>query len=165
MAPRDTLANFVHNGIHCIFAGMVAKRCWCIMESWAGFSPKTHIYCIAHTSGVLDPSEMSSTQNSISAACQTTGHVHALAPVTSVLTTPQEAQKALAEAKKDIKTTSKELNAQLADMEDSLTTQLRRAERENSTVYLMRVPNIADLPAIQPHSVAKCASSSTAFKC
>lgn len=69
----------------------------------------------------------------------------------------QEAQKALGEAKRDIKQTSKELNAQLADMEESLATQLRRAERENSTVYLMRVPNIADLPLVQPHSVAKCA--------
>lgn len=44
-------------------------------------------------------------------------------------------------------------------MEESLASQLRRAERENSTVYLMRVPNIADLPLVQPHSVAKCALS------
>ena len=39
---------------------------------------------------------------------------------------PQEAQKALGEAKRDIKQTSKELNQQLADMEESLATQLRR---------------------------------------
>ncbi|KAK9909798.1 hypothetical protein WJX75_007558 [Coccomyxa subellipsoidea] len=71
------------------------------------------------------------------------------------ITRLKEAQKALGEAKRDIKQTSKELNAQLADMEESLATQLRRAERENSTVYLMRVPNIADLPLVQPHSVAK----------
>ena len=79
----------------------------------------------------------------------------------AVVATPsvpsQEAQKALGDAKKDIKQTSKELNAQLSEMEESLGNQLRRAERENSTVYLMRVPNIADLPIIQPHSVAKCA--------
>jgi hypothetical protein len=42
-------------------------------------------------------------------------------------------------------------------MEELLNSNLRRAERENSTVYLQRVPNIADLPVIQPHSVAKCA--------
>ncbi|CAL8461578.1 g1109 [Coccomyxa elongata] len=71
------------------------------------------------------------------------------------ITRLKEAQKALGDAKRDIKQTSKELNAQLAEMEESLGNQLRRAERENSTVYLMRVPNIADLPVIQPHSVAK----------
>lgn len=67
----------------------------------------------------------------------------------------QEAQRHIAVAKKDIKLTSKELNQQLADMEELLNTNLRRAERENSTVYLQRVPNIADLPAIQPFPVAK----------
>ena len=51
--------------------------------------------------------------------------------------------------------TSKELNQQLADMEELLNANLRRAERENSTVYLQRVPNIADLPAIQAFPVAK----------
>jgi len=70
----------------------------------------------------------------------------------------QEAQKHIAAAKKDIKLTSKELNQQLADMEELLNVNLRRAERENSTVYLQRVPNIADLPPIQPFPVAKCAS-------
>ncbi len=77
----------------------------------------------------------------------------------------QEAQKALGDAKRDIKQTSKELNAQLTEMEESLNNQLRRAERENSTVYLMRVPNIADLPIIQPHSVAKCASLCPSQQC
>lgn len=57
-----------------------------------------------------------------------------------------------------MKATSKELAAQLADMEAALEVALRRAERENSTVYLMRVPNVADLPPIQAHSVAKCAA-------
>ena len=68
---------------------------------------------------------------------------------------PQEAQKYIATAKRDIKMTSKELNQQLADMEELLNANLRRAERENSTVYLQRVPNIADLPAIQAFPVAK----------
>ncbi len=40
-------------------------------------------------------------------------------------------------------------------MEELLNTNLRRAEKENSTVYLQRVPNIADLPPIQPFPVAK----------
>ena len=69
--------------------------------------------------------------------------------------TSQEAQKYIAAAKRDIKLTSKELNQQLADMEELLNTNLRRAEKENSTVYLQRVPNIADLPPIQPFPVAK----------
>ncbi len=84
--------------------------------------------------------------------------------VTPLHVPSQEAQKALGDAKRDIKQTSKELNAQLAEMEESLSNQLRRAERENSTVYLMRVPNIADLPVIQPHSVAKCAQSFAPYK-
>lgn len=67
----------------------------------------------------------------------------------------QEAQKYIATAKRDIKMTSKELNQQLADMEELLNANLRRAERENSTVYLQRVPNIADLPVIQAFPVAK----------
>ena len=75
----------------------------------------------------------------------------------------QEAQKHIAAAKKDIKLTSKELNQQLADMEELLNINLRRAERENSTVYLQRVPNIADLPPIQPFPVAKCASKTLQY--
>lgn len=84
-------------------------------------------------------------------------------PFDVVLLHLQEAQKAIAAAKKDIKQTSKELNSQLTEMEELLNTNLRRAERENSTVYLQRVPNIADLPAIQPHSVARCALSVGSF--
>ena len=76
---------------------------------------------------------------------------------------PQEAQKSVALAKRDVKATSKELNGQLAEMEDALAVALKRAERENSTVYLMRVPNIADLPPIQAHSVAKCAHAALAL--
>ena len=63
----------------------------------------------------------------------------------------------MAAAKRDAKGASKELNGQLAEMDEALAVSLKRAERENSTVYLMRVPNVADLPPIQPHSLAKCA--------
>ncbi|CAK0747325.1 hypothetical protein CVIRNUC_001757 [Coccomyxa viridis] len=76
------------------------------------------------------------------------------------ITRLKEAQKNIATAKRDIKMTSKELNQQLADMEELLSANLRRAERENSTVYLQRVPNIADLPAIQAFPVAKSVTPS-----
>ena len=37
----------------------------------------------------------------------------------------------------------------------SLSTALVKAERENATVYLQRVPNYADLPPIQPYILVK----------
>ncbi len=36
-----------------------------------------------------------------------------------------------------------------------LSTALVKAERENATVYLQRVPNFADLPPIQPYILVK----------
>lgn len=40
-------------------------------------------------------------------------------------------------------------------MLQTLSTALVKAERENATVYLQRVPNFADLPAIQPYILVK----------
>ena len=37
----------------------------------------------------------------------------------------------------------------------TLSSNLNRAERENATVYLMRIPNAVDLPAIQPYVLVK----------
>lgn len=37
----------------------------------------------------------------------------------------------------------------------ALSTALVKAERENATVYLQRVPNFADLPPIQPYILVK----------
>lgn len=37
----------------------------------------------------------------------------------------------------------------------TLSSNLNRAERENATVYLMRIPNVVDLPAIQPYVLVK----------
>lgn len=39
-----------------------------------------------------------------------------------------------------------------------LSTALVKAERENATVYLQRVPNFADLPPIQPYILVKSLS-------
>ena len=40
----------------------------------------------------------------------------------------------------------------------TLSTALVKAERENATVYLQRVPNFADLPPIQPYILVKSLS-------
>ena len=37
----------------------------------------------------------------------------------------------------------------------TLSTALVKAERENATVYLQRVPNFSDLPPIQPYILVK----------
>lgn len=67
----------------------------------------------------------------------------------------QEAQLALLPIKKDVKQCSKELQETLTTMEATLNMTLARAERENATVYLQRVPKAADLPAIQPSPLVK----------
>ena len=41
------------------------------------------------------------------------------------------------------------------DILQVLSTALVKAERENATVYLQRVPNFADLPPIQPYILVK----------
>ncbi len=41
------------------------------------------------------------------------------------------------------------------DVLQVLSTALVKAERENATVYLQRVPNFADLPPIQPYILVK----------
>ena len=43
----------------------------------------------------------------------------------------------------------------MAFKEQAVATRLTKAERENATVYLQRVPDEADLPAIAPASLVK----------
>ena len=50
--------------------------------------------------------------------------------------------------KKDVKSCSKELNDAFKRAEDLLIANLAKAERENATVYLQRIPAFNDLPAI-----------------
>eukprot|EP00887_Chlorella_sp_A99_P006063 scaffold22.g6063.t1 len=61
----------------------------------------------------------------------------------------------LAAAKKEAKNASKELQDNVAAKEAAVATRLVKAERENATVYLQRVPDEADLPPIAPHSVVR----------
>ncbi len=67
----------------------------------------------------------------------------------------QEAQLGLLPIKKDIKQCSKELQEALATMEATLNMTLARAERENATVYLQRIPKASDLPPILPFALVK----------
>lgn len=61
----------------------------------------------------------------------------------------------LARARKDAKATSKELQENVAAKESQVAQRLVKAERENATVYLQRVPAEADLPPIAPASLVK----------
>lgn len=67
----------------------------------------------------------------------------------------QEAQKILDGAKKDLKTVSKELNDAFRILGEHLGTTLLRADKENATVYLQRIPAFNDLPQIVPAPLVK----------
>ena len=67
----------------------------------------------------------------------------------------QEAQKLLEGAKKDLKTVAKELNDAYRILGEHLGTTLLRADKENATVYLQRIPAFHDLPQIVPASLVK----------
>lgn len=67
----------------------------------------------------------------------------------------QEAQRLLDGAKKDLKGVSKELNDAYRILGEHLGTTLLRADKENATVYLQRIPAFADLPQIVPATLVK----------
>lgn len=67
----------------------------------------------------------------------------------------QEAHKSVQAAKKEAKAVGRELNESLAAAESLLIKNLTRAEKENATVYLQRIPNFADLPKIVPAPLVK----------
>lgn len=67
----------------------------------------------------------------------------------------QEASKNVQATKRDIKLVGRELNEALATLEGTLIKNLNRAERENETVYLQRIPDVKDLPKIAPAPLVK----------
>lgn len=67
----------------------------------------------------------------------------------------KEAHKSLILVKGQTKNCGKELVDNIKYDEEVLSTALVKAERENATVYLQRVPNFADLPPIQPYILVK----------
>lgn len=70
----------------------------------------------------------------------------------------KEAHKSLILVKAQSKQCGKELIDNVKHSEEVLSTALVKAERENATVYLQRVPNFADLPPIQPYILVKSLS-------
>lgn len=67
----------------------------------------------------------------------------------------QEAHKSVATAKREARSVGRELNDAIATAESTLIKNLTRAERENATVYLQRIPNVADLPKVLPAPLVK----------
>eukprot|EP00891_Asterochloris_glomerata_P000589 jgi/Astpho2/589/e_gw1.00013.8.1_t len=67
----------------------------------------------------------------------------------------KEAHRMLLIVKKEAKMCGHELQESMRFTEETLSSNLNRAERENATVYLMRIPNVVDLPAIQPYVLVK----------
>lgn len=66
----------------------------------------------------------------------------------------------LGTTRKEAKSASKELQEATALKEEAAATRLTRAEKENATVYLQRVPLNSDLPAIAPASLVKSVAPS-----
>ncbi|EFN58134.1 hypothetical protein CHLNCDRAFT_141882 [Chlorella variabilis] len=64
-------------------------------------------------------------------------------------------QQVLVQAKAEARNASKELQDNVAWKEQWIATRLQKAERENSTVYLQRIPAEVDLPPIVPASLVK----------
>ena len=67
----------------------------------------------------------------------------------------QEAHKSVAAAKREVKHVGKELQDAVVVLNDTLIKALSVAERENSTVYLQRIPPNPDLPKILPAAIVK----------
>lgn len=65
------------------------------------------------------------------------------------------AQIPLNAAKKEAKAASKDLQENVAEKERAIAERLAKAERENATVYLQRVPAAADLPGVVPAVLVK----------
>lgn len=64
-------------------------------------------------------------------------------------------QVTLAQARAEAKNASKDLQDNVAYKEEQVAKRLAQAERENATVYLQRIPNEVDLPAIVPAPLVK----------
>ncbi|KAL4420092.1 hypothetical protein ABPG77_000573 [Micractinium sp. CCAP 211/92] len=64
-------------------------------------------------------------------------------------------QVTLAQAKVEARNASKELQENVAWKEQWIATRLQKAERENATVYLQRIPQEVDLPPIVPAPLVK----------
>lgn len=65
------------------------------------------------------------------------------------------AQTTLTAARREAKNASKDLQDNVAEKEQAVATRLAKAERENATVYLQRVPAAADLPGVVPAALVK----------
>ncbi|KAK9820581.1 hypothetical protein WJX72_011897 [[Myrmecia] bisecta] len=89
------------------------------------------------------------------AEIQAAAGLHAQEEIAPEIARLKEAQRVLLPIKKDVKQCSKELNDGFKRSEDLLIANLAKAERENSTVYLQRIPNFADLPAVLGASLVK----------
>ena len=61
----------------------------------------------------------------------------------------------MAAAKREVKHVGKELQDAVVLLNDTLIKALSVAERENSTVYLQRIPPNPDLPKILPAAIVK----------
>jgi len=81
--------------------------------------------------------------------------LHAADEVAPEIARLRETSAALAPARAAAKSCARELADALASLDGRLTTALARAERENATVYLQRIPPASDLPPIAPASLVK----------
>ena len=63
-------------------------------------------------------------------------------------------------AKKEAKSASKELQENVVEKERLVSERLAKAERENSMVYLQRIPAAADLPGVTPACLVKAVTPS-----
>lgn len=83
------------------------------------------------------------------------GAADALGGVAQEIARLRVAKVKLAEAKREAKNASKELQESVAYKESAIDTRLAKADRENATIYLQRIPDGGDLPAIVPVALAK----------
>eukprot|EP00884_Botryococcus_braunii_P008240 jgi/Botrbrau1/17417/Bobra.0054s0013.1 len=91
----------------------------------------------------------------VEAQLQSGAALHAADEIASEIARLKEAQLALLPIKKEAKQCSKELQDALANSEATLNMTLAKAERENATVYLQRIPKASDLPPILPSPLVK----------
>jgi programmed cell death 6-interacting protein len=75
----------------------------------------------------------------------------------------QEAYTRFQTVKKLAKTVSQEMLDSLKPYEETLTLALTKAQKDNNTVYLERVPPFADLPAIQGAPLARSVTPGSLF--
>ena len=81
--------------------------------------------------------------------------LHAADDIAPEIARLRDASASLAPARAQSKACARELADALSALDARLATALARAERENATVYLQRVPAISELPAISPAVLVK----------